>query len=304
MSGGLTRRFGAARPHFSRRRAGSAADPIDAALRRKDEEAIPEQREQKNGARCRSTREDGSNTCGSETFRHKIVSDNMSALRVIADRRARVRDRAINQARFLAAFAEGGNTTVAARWAHITRQNHSKWMREDPTYPARFAEAEKQATRLLTDEAVRRASEGVSRPVLYKGRHVHVGGRPLYETEYSDTLLMFLLKGLEPERFGDKQNIKIDWDGDLTKLPDRALDAIIDLMIQREAGGDPIRIAELRQRYRIKGTNPVLETVDVTATPVEPTTYENMPTIEGEGPTKLADRLRRTVEPGNEGQES
>jgi hypothetical protein len=62
--------------------------------------------------------------------------------------------------------------------------------------------------RTLEDEAVRRAHEGVRKPVLYKGKQVFVEGRPLYETQYSDQLLMFLLKAYDRERFGDQ--IKMD----------------------------------------------------------------------------------------------
>jgi hypothetical protein len=55
-------------------------------------------------------------------------------------------------------------------------------MREDPTYPRRFKEAERQAARVLEDEAVRLAVYGVKKPVLYQGKQVYVDGVPLYET--------------------------------------------------------------------------------------------------------------------------
>jgi hypothetical protein len=67
-----------------------------------------------------------------------------------------------------------------------------------------------QAIDRLEDEAIRRASEGVSRPVLYKGRQVFVNGSPIYETEFSDTLLIALLKGLRPETYNrDRHEIMI-----------------------------------------------------------------------------------------------
>jgi hypothetical protein len=47
----------------------------------------------------------------------------------------------------------------------------------------------------LEDEAVRRAYEGVERPVFQGGKQVGV------VREYSDTLLIFLLKALRPEKY-------------------------------------------------------------------------------------------------------
>lgn len=107
---------------------------------------------------------------------------------------------AVNQARFLAAFGVCGQIGKAARWCKLHRHAHYNWMQEDPTYPARFAEAEKKAIRTLRDEAVRRAHDGLRKPVWYKGKIVG------YETEYSDTLLLGLLKGLDPE-FRDQSDI-------------------------------------------------------------------------------------------------
>ena len=47
---------------------------------------------------------------------------------------------------------------------------------EDPAYRA----AEQRAAQELEDEAVRRAKDGVKRPVLYKGAPVKIGRRTLY----------------------------------------------------------------------------------------------------------------------------
>jgi hypothetical protein len=68
-------------------------------------------------------------------------------------------------------------------------------MKEDPTYPDRFEEAKAKAARSLEDEAVRRAHQGCRREVRYKGKVVG------YEIEYSDALLLALLKANAPEKF-------------------------------------------------------------------------------------------------------
>jgi len=94
-----------------------------------------------------------------------------------------------------------GSILRASRCASIDRSSHYVWLGEDASYPARFAEVEKRAARTLEDEAVRRAVEGMRRPVLYKGKQVYVGGMPLYETEYSDRLLERLLAKTNPEGF-------------------------------------------------------------------------------------------------------
>jgi hypothetical protein len=99
---------------------------------------------------------------------------------------------------FLAAYAEIGNITRAAELANISRQSHYEWLRDDPNYPALFRSADEQASERLEQEARRRAVEGVEKPVFHKGE---VCGTI---REYSDTLLIFLLKGAKPEKYHDR----------------------------------------------------------------------------------------------------
>jgi hypothetical protein len=106
-----------------------------------------------------------------------------------------------NRRKFLAAFAVCGSIVKAARWAHISRQTHYDWM-EDPTYRAAFEEAWKRAADALEAEAVRRAHDGIRKAVRYKGRVVG------YETEFSDTLLLALLKAKKSNEYRDKSTIE------------------------------------------------------------------------------------------------
>ncbi len=71
-------------------------------------------------------------------------------------------------------------------------------MELDASYAAFFPQFEKRAARSLEDEAVRRAREGITRPVRYKGKIVG------YETEYSDQLLIALLKAWLPEKYRER----------------------------------------------------------------------------------------------------
>jgi len=99
---------------------------------------------------------------------------------------------------FLAAFAEVGNITRAAELAGISRQAHYEWMKEDPDYPDLFKQADQQACDRLEQEARRRAVHGVGKPVFYRGEECGV------VQEYSDTLLIFLLKGALPEKYKER----------------------------------------------------------------------------------------------------
>ena len=95
---------------------------------------------------------------------------------------------------------------------------------------ARFEEVRIRAARRLEDAAVQRAKDGIAKPVLYKGKQVYVDGEPLYEYQYSDALMMFLLRAYDREKFGDRQVIELkleDWDGDLSKLTDESVKRLL-----------------------------------------------------------------------------
>ena len=97
---------------------------------------------------------------------------------------------------FLAAFSEVGNITVAAEAADIHRRTHYDWMADDDEYAEAFHDAKEAAADRLEEEARRRAVQGVEEPVgWYQGSP---GGTI---TRYSDTLLIFLLKGVRPEKY-------------------------------------------------------------------------------------------------------
>jgi hypothetical protein len=108
---------------------------------------------------------------------------------------------------FLMAFAEMGNITRAAELAGIARSNHYDWLKDDPDYPALFREADQQACDRLEQEARRRAIEGLKRYKFGKNGQPLINpetGEPYYEHEYSDTLLIFLLKGANPVKYADR----------------------------------------------------------------------------------------------------
>ncbi len=100
---------------------------------------------------------------------------------------------------FLTALVDvGGNVTAAAHQVGMDRGVHYDWLRDDPAYKAEYEnEVEPKAAERLEDEARRRGMLGVEEPVFYEGRRVDV------IRKYSDTLLIFLLKGAKPEKYRD-----------------------------------------------------------------------------------------------------
>jgi hypothetical protein len=121
------------------------------------------------------------------------------------------------QKAFLSALAVNGNVTSAAKAARVNRQAVYRVRDEDEAFAALWEEALAQAGDSLEEEAIRRARDGVNEPVIYQGElcglwvdehgtRVDAGTPgasflPLTVKKYSDTLLIFLLKGHKPDKF-------------------------------------------------------------------------------------------------------
>jgi hypothetical protein len=98
-----------------------------------------------------------------------------------------------NKERWLEAHRKTGIIVVTCRKTKIARPTIYKWLAEDPEFAAAKAEAEQEAVELLEAEARRRAEKGVLKPVFYKGE------RCGSIREYSDSLMMFIIKAKKPE---------------------------------------------------------------------------------------------------------
>ena len=112
----------------------------------------------------------------------------------------------------LVAYAACGHISQAAAAAGIDRPNHPLWIRKDPDYAAAFQEAHTGAVIVLEDEAHRRAVSGVQRVKFHEGRPIMgkgPDGKPMtyVEHEYSDTLLIFLLKANAPEKYRERMEV-------------------------------------------------------------------------------------------------
>jgi hypothetical protein len=129
---------------------------------------------------------------------------------------------------FLAAFAETGNISAASRLSGVDRKNHYDWMKDDPDYPTMFIDADKQAAEALETEARRRAVQGTNKPVFYKGEECGT------VKEYSDTLLIFLMKGAMPDKYSERFQGTMDVNVTVDVPADERRARIADLLSKKQ----------------------------------------------------------------------
>ena len=73
---------------------------------------------------------------------------------------------------------------------------HYEWLEHNAAYKEAFETIKERAADAFEDEAVRRGVEGLERPVLHMGKQMKIGDTPLFERNYSDALLIVMLKAL------------------------------------------------------------------------------------------------------------
>lgn len=106
--------------------------------------------------------------------------------------------KAARKKRILDAIAQGASIARAAEAGGICRQNLWAWRQADPEFDRAVKEAVETGTDRIEDEALRRAVEGVRKPVFQRGNVVgHV-------QEYSDRLLEILLRSRRPEKYRER----------------------------------------------------------------------------------------------------
>lgn len=104
-------------------------------------------------------------------------------------------------ATFLSVLSETANVSEACRQAKIYRQWAYEQREKDAEFSRLWDEAVEISTDALEAEARRRALEGVEKPVFYQGQEC---GRI---REFSDTLMVVLLKAHRPEKYKDRQDV-------------------------------------------------------------------------------------------------
>jgi hypothetical protein len=164
--------------------------------------------------------------------------------------------------KFLRKLAETANVRASCAAAGVARSTAYERRDADESFAALMADALDDAVDELELEGRRRAKDGVEKPVVYKGElagvWVDAAGKlvergtagatliPLTIREYSDTLLIFLLKAHRPEKYRERSSMDVNHAGavrhdhgwDLSKLTDEQLHALRDLRQAAAAGED------------------------------------------------------------------
>ena len=108
----------------------------------------------------------------------------------------------VKMQKFLCYLAILGNRSRAAQAVPVSTTTTWYWRRDDEQFRARYDDAMKIAAELHENEMFRRSSEGVLEPDYQGGKLVGT------IRKYSDTLLIFALKGAMPEKYADRQKVE------------------------------------------------------------------------------------------------
>jgi len=109
--------------------------------------------------------------------------------------------------KFIARLRESGNVKVACAAARISRWTAYRNREADADFAQQWTDALEDAADVMEKEAWRRAVKGVEKPVFGRVFDEEVGtttGIVGVERQYSDVLLIFLLKGARPDKFKDR----------------------------------------------------------------------------------------------------
>ena len=104
---------------------------------------------------------------------------------------------------FLKELRRRGNVSDAARAAGVDRSTPYRWREAEPEFAAAWDDAVEVAVDSLEKEAWRRARDGVLKPVYQKGEKVG------QVREYSDQLMVTLLKAHRPEKYRERTQTEL-----------------------------------------------------------------------------------------------
>jgi hypothetical protein len=110
-------------------------------------------------------------------------------------------------AQFLKCLGDTASITDACKYAEIGRTTAYRWRAKNDDFRKAWDEAQELGTDALEDEAIRRASQGVAKKKFTaKGEPVidPETGKQYVEHDYSDTMLIFMLKARRPDKFKDR----------------------------------------------------------------------------------------------------
>ena len=96
---------------------------------------------------------------------------------------------------FLGAIMQGSSVTDAVNLVNVHITLPYKTRKTDEAFRTAWQEAAEVGTEFLEQEAARRAYHGTLKPVFHKGEQCGL------VREYSDTLMIFLLKARRPDKY-------------------------------------------------------------------------------------------------------
>jgi hypothetical protein len=114
------------------------------------------------------------------------------------------------QNNFLMRLKKTGNVRSSADKVGMSRSWVYKFKEQDEAFAEKWTDALEDYVATLEAEADRRAVKGNKKKVFYGGKEIGT------TQDFSDTLLMFRLKALKPERYRDRSDSKIS--GDVTVI--------------------------------------------------------------------------------------
>jgi hypothetical protein len=126
---------------------------------------------------------------------------------------------------FLDGLRQTGVISYACKMAGIGHSTAYEWRSSDDSFAKDWNEALEEALDMLELEARRRAHDGLVKKKFKDGEPIidPDTGEQYYEREYSDTLLIFLMKGGRPEKY--RERIQTELSGPGGAMP--ALNVII-----------------------------------------------------------------------------
>lgn len=111
--------------------------------------------------------------------------------------------------RVLAELAKSGSISKACELASVTRSLFYTRRDNDEAFAKQCSDAIEESIEILELEARRRAHEGLERKKFDRGEPLldPATGQQYIEREYSDTLLIFLLKAHRPDKYRERQEV-------------------------------------------------------------------------------------------------
>jgi hypothetical protein len=124
------------------------------------------------------------------------------------------------QKTFLSVLSKSCNVSLAAKAAGVSRMAVYKARKRDEKFAKKWEEAIDVGVDSLQGEAWRRAVDGVEKPYIYHGKIAKdEHGNDIMIREYSDQLLLALLRAHLPEKYGDRVRQEITGAGGRPLVP-------------------------------------------------------------------------------------